>query len=60
MAISTRQAEQLKEHCSQRITESGRALVCDVLIAAAGEVSGGHDIAVLERADRMQTALYQQ
>ncbi|MEV6321374.1 hypothetical protein AB0M45_09280 [Nocardia sp. NPDC051787] len=58
-AATDEQAEQLKEACRERITESGCTLVGDALIDTAREVSGGHDIAAPDPADHRQTAVYQ-
>ncbi|WP_225731094.1 MULTISPECIES: hypothetical protein [unclassified Nocardia] len=58
-AATDEQAEQLKEACRQRITESGRTLVGGMLIDTAHEITAGHDITAPDPVDHKQTAVYQ-
>ncbi|KZM69641.1 hypothetical protein [Nocardia terpenica] len=58
-AATDERAEQLKEACRQRITESGGTLVGTILIDFAHEVSGGMDALASEPSDHRQSAVYQ-
>lgn len=58
-AHTDEQAEELKEACRQRITESGCTLVNGVLIDTANEITGGQDVPTPDPTDRKQTAVYQ-
>lgn len=58
-AHTDEQAEQIKEYCRQRITDSSCTLVDGVLIDTAREITGGQDTPAPDPSDRKQTAVYQ-